>query len=138
GQVSVLGHDPEHARPTWRARIGVVLQESEPERDLTVAESCGCMPATSPVRAIPPRLWSWWAGPTEPAPGRPGERSRTARRPGGRDRRRNPRRRQSAGLTGWTRPRRGRDPFTRGALCNLRGLPHRRLSTNPAPAVVAR
>jgi len=38
GEVSVLGQDPEHAGPAWRARIGVVLQESEPERDLTVAE----------------------------------------------------------------------------------------------------
>jgi ABC-2 type transport system ATP-binding protein len=38
GSVSVLGTDPEHAGADWRARIGVVLQESEPERDLTVAE----------------------------------------------------------------------------------------------------
>jgi ABC-2 type transport system ATP-binding protein len=38
GQVSVLGVDPEEAGPSWRARIGVVLQESEPERDLSVAE----------------------------------------------------------------------------------------------------
>ena len=38
GQVSVLGEDPGQAGPAWRARIGVVLQESEPERDLTVAE----------------------------------------------------------------------------------------------------
>lgn len=38
GQVSVLGVDPERAGSSWRARIGVVLQESEPERDLTVVE----------------------------------------------------------------------------------------------------
>jgi ABC-2 type transport system ATP-binding protein len=38
GEISVLGQDPEHAGASWRARIGVVLQESEPERDLTVAE----------------------------------------------------------------------------------------------------
>ena len=38
GQVRVLGVDPEHAGSSWRARIGVVLQESEPERDLTVVE----------------------------------------------------------------------------------------------------
>jgi len=38
GEVTVLGHDPQHAGPSWRARIGVVLQESEPERDLTAAE----------------------------------------------------------------------------------------------------
>ena len=39
GEVTVLGQDPVHAGPLWRARIGVVLQESEPERDLT-AEEC--------------------------------------------------------------------------------------------------
>ncbi|MEU8510880.1 ABC transporter ATP-binding protein [Kitasatospora sp. NPDC048722] len=38
GDVTVLGEDPAHAGPSWRARIGVVLQESRPERDLTVAE----------------------------------------------------------------------------------------------------
>jgi ABC-2 type transport system ATP-binding protein len=38
GQVMVLGEDPGDAGSSWRARIGVVLQESEPERDLTVAE----------------------------------------------------------------------------------------------------
>src|ERR1700720_4529977 len=38
GVVVVLGHDPQEAGPSWRARIGVVLQESEPERDLSVAE----------------------------------------------------------------------------------------------------
>jgi ABC-2 type transport system ATP-binding protein len=38
GEVTVLGEDPAHGGPTWRARIGVVLQESEPERDLTAAE----------------------------------------------------------------------------------------------------
>ena len=38
GEVSVLGQDPRHAGPSWRARIGVVLQESEPERDLTAQE----------------------------------------------------------------------------------------------------
>jgi len=38
GQVTVLGTDPQEAGAAWRARIGVVLQESEPERDLTVIE----------------------------------------------------------------------------------------------------
>lgn len=38
GEVSVLGQDPRHGGPSWRARIGVVLQESEPERDLTAYE----------------------------------------------------------------------------------------------------
>jgi len=38
GEVRVLGADPEGAGADWRARIGVVLQESEPEPELTVAE----------------------------------------------------------------------------------------------------
>lgn len=38
GEVTVLGEDPARGGPSWRARIGVVLQESEPERDLTVVE----------------------------------------------------------------------------------------------------
>jgi ABC-2 type transport system ATP-binding protein len=38
GSVSVLGADPQYADPDWRARVGVVLQESEPEPSLTVRE----------------------------------------------------------------------------------------------------
>jgi ABC-2 type transport system ATP-binding protein len=41
GEVTVLGQDPPHGGPSWRARIGVVLQESEPERDLTASECQG-------------------------------------------------------------------------------------------------
>ena len=39
GDVSVLGADPAKAGRAWRARIGVVLQEAEPEAELT-AEEC--------------------------------------------------------------------------------------------------
>jgi ABC-2 type transport system ATP-binding protein len=39
GEVRVLGVDPATAGREWRARIGVVLQESEPEAELT-AEEC--------------------------------------------------------------------------------------------------
>jgi ABC-2 type transport system ATP-binding protein len=38
GQVTVLGHDPAAAGRAWRDRVGVVLQESEPEPGLTVRE----------------------------------------------------------------------------------------------------
>ncbi len=38
GEVRVLGVDPAHGSGAWRDRIGVVLQESQPERGLTVAE----------------------------------------------------------------------------------------------------
>ncbi len=38
GEVQVLGADPAHAGADWRARVGVVLQESAPEAWLTVSE----------------------------------------------------------------------------------------------------
>src|SRR5438270_1830089 len=38
GDVSVLGADPERAGGVWRDRVGVVLQESEPEPGLSVRE----------------------------------------------------------------------------------------------------
>jgi ABC-2 type transport system ATP-binding protein len=53
GEVAVLGRDP--ARPTrdWRARIGLVLQESEPDPLLTVRETldlfASFFPAPRPV-----------------------------------------------------------------------------------------
>jgi ABC-2 type transport system ATP-binding protein len=38
GDVSVLGEDPARAGGAWRARVGVVLQESAPEPELSVEE----------------------------------------------------------------------------------------------------
>jgi ABC-2 type transport system ATP-binding protein len=38
GQVCVLGHDPATADGAWRDRVGVVLQESQPEPGLSVRE----------------------------------------------------------------------------------------------------
>jgi ABC-2 type transport system ATP-binding protein len=38
GEVRVLGEDPATAGPGWRARVGVVLQDSAPEALLTVRE----------------------------------------------------------------------------------------------------
>jgi len=39
GHVSVLGVDPERATSAWRERVGVVLQASTPEPDLSVHET---------------------------------------------------------------------------------------------------
>jgi ABC-2 type transport system ATP-binding protein len=39
GSVAVLGLDPWNADGAWRGRIGVVLQESEPDPGLTVSEA---------------------------------------------------------------------------------------------------
>ena len=53
GEVSVLGVDPDRAGGAWRGRIGVVLQESQPEAELTVEECvslyAGYYPAPRPV-----------------------------------------------------------------------------------------
>ena len=38
GEVEVLGIDPEHGDRAWRERIGIVLQDSFPEPELTVRE----------------------------------------------------------------------------------------------------
>lgn len=39
GDVQVLGVDPERAPLSWRERIGIVLQESEPVPELTAGEA---------------------------------------------------------------------------------------------------
>ena len=39
GRVAVLGTDPERGGPEWRGRVGVVLQDSVPEPELTVRET---------------------------------------------------------------------------------------------------
>jgi ABC-2 type transport system ATP-binding protein len=53
GQVEVLGVDPAEAGRGWRARIGVVLQESDAEAELTVAECvalyAGYYPSARPI-----------------------------------------------------------------------------------------
>jgi ABC-2 type transport system ATP-binding protein len=41
GEVSVLGLDPADGTPTWRAKLGMVLQTSRPTEELTVAEVVG-------------------------------------------------------------------------------------------------
>ena len=38
GEVEVLGVDPERGDRAWRERIGIVLQDSVPEPELTVRE----------------------------------------------------------------------------------------------------
>jgi ABC-2 type transport system ATP-binding protein len=39
GEVSVLGQDPAHTDPSWRSRLGIVLQTAGDLGDLTVEES---------------------------------------------------------------------------------------------------
>src|SRR5690348_9447207 len=39
GEVNVLGCDPADGRGAWRARLGMVLQSSDPEPGLTVREA---------------------------------------------------------------------------------------------------
>lgn len=50
GNVSVLGVDPARAGPEWRDRVGVGLQESAVEPDLTVRE---CLEMSRLLRLAP-------------------------------------------------------------------------------------
>ena len=56
GDVRVLGEDPEHADRWWRARVGVVLQSSRVEPQLTVREClelyAGYYPAPRSVQEV--------------------------------------------------------------------------------------
>jgi ABC-2 type transport system ATP-binding protein len=56
GEVQVLGEDPEHADRRWRAQVGVVLQNSRVEPQLTVREClelyAGYYPAPRPVQEV--------------------------------------------------------------------------------------
>ncbi len=56
GEVRVLGVDPGHADRDWRARVGVVLQSSRIEPELTVREClelyAGYYPAPRPVHEV--------------------------------------------------------------------------------------
>ena len=56
GEVRVLGEDPEHADRWWRSRVGVVLQSSRVEPQLTVREClelyAGYYPAPRAVQEV--------------------------------------------------------------------------------------
>jgi ABC-2 type transport system ATP-binding protein len=56
GEVQVLGQDPEHADRQWRSRVGVVLQSSRAEPQLTVREClelyAGYYPAPRSVHEV--------------------------------------------------------------------------------------
>ena len=56
GEVRVLGADLQHADRRWRARVGVVLQTSRVEQELTVRECldlyAGYYPAPRPVKDV--------------------------------------------------------------------------------------
>ncbi len=56
GEVSVLGVDPEKADGAWRAKLGVVLQSCQPEKELKVRECLdfyrGFYPSPSNVKEI--------------------------------------------------------------------------------------
>ena len=56
GEVRVLGEDPEHADRWWRSRVGVVLQSSRVEPQLTVRECldlyAGYYPAPRSVQEV--------------------------------------------------------------------------------------
>ena len=53
GTVAVLGEDPRRAGRAWRARIGVVMQDSRDQSELTVTEKVRATAATYPDRRDP-------------------------------------------------------------------------------------
>ncbi len=53
GDVQVLGEDPAHADRAWRARIGVVAQDSRDRAELTVAEEVRSTARYYPAPADP-------------------------------------------------------------------------------------
>jgi ABC-type branched-subunit amino acid transport system ATPase component len=78
GEVEVLGADPASPPPGWRARMGVVLQESEPEAELTVVSAFRCTPATTRGRGRWLTRSSWWAWPIARPSGAAGCRAGSA------------------------------------------------------------
>jgi hypothetical protein len=56
GEVQVLGVDPARGRRGWRDRLGVVLQESQPEPYLTVGECLELYAVQRPRRRAAPLL----------------------------------------------------------------------------------
>lgn len=53
GEVSVLGEDPAKAGRDWRARIGIVLQNTQDNAELTVAETVTLFADYYPSRSDP-------------------------------------------------------------------------------------
>ncbi len=56
GEVSVLGMDPQHDGRAYRERIGIVLQETAVERELTVTEALDYYGALYPHHRSPGEL----------------------------------------------------------------------------------
>ena len=52
GEVRVLGHDPEDGERALRERVGIVLQESAAQAELTVAEVLDHVRALLPAPAL--------------------------------------------------------------------------------------
>jgi len=67
GELSVLGADPAEAGGAWRDRVGVVLQESEPEPGLSVRECVELYAGYYRARGRPTRRSPWSASPTRQA-----------------------------------------------------------------------
>ncbi len=62
GEVTVLGHDPGTAGRDFRDRIGIVLQTSGVEHELTVAEAVDDLRLVLPRGAARWRRSSSWSG----------------------------------------------------------------------------
>jgi ABC-2 type transport system ATP-binding protein len=58
GVVRVLGAEPRRAGRAWRARVGLVLQSTSLDLQLTVRERSASTPACSRTRGRSARCWS--------------------------------------------------------------------------------
>ena len=59
GEVSVLGQDPGHADRRWRSRIGIVLQSSADNAELTVVELVRHFAGFYPAPRDPDQVIAW-------------------------------------------------------------------------------
>ena len=127
GQVSVLGHDPATAGGAWRDRVGVVLQESEPEPGLSVRE-CLAMPPVLPPAIRRTLALSVSPKPARSAPGFPAASAPARFRP-------RPHRRPRAHLPGRAdyRLRPVRPPRRLGGHCRAPATRQDHLSHHPLP-----
>ena len=72
GEVSVLGVDPAHATPQWRARVGIVLQSVTDLSELTVARDGPALRRLLPARRGTPTRSSPRSGSRTAPPSGPG------------------------------------------------------------------
>jgi ABC-type branched-subunit amino acid transport system ATPase component len=78
GVVRVLGSEPRRAGRAWRARVGLVLQSTSLDLQLTVREALGVYAGLFPRPGRSASCWSWLTWPPRPTPGSASSRAASA------------------------------------------------------------